>query len=141
MSGFDLLSLAIASDANSTADEARKIADENRHNSQPTSAMVVIKPVKLINDPKDLPPEEAGFFKRLSYSPRQILSSKPYITFSVSRHHIENLVESEDGAGNKYVTIKISKYAKVQDPDHEDYWLTEAIVPGSIEQVAKRLSE
>jgi hypothetical protein len=137
---IEWIALAASSDANANASRAREEAEHARHDSQPNSAMVVIKPVKLIDDPSDLPPEGSGFFKRLFYSPRKILDKKPFITFSISKHHIENLTEYEDDAESKYVVIKISRYAKVDDPNNEGYYLKEVKVPGSIEKVARAIS-
>ncbi len=129
------IALAVAVDANDKAGQARATAEQAEHNSKSGSSLVIVRPVDLVTDESDLPPNGAGFFGRMVHIRRKILDKEPWATLSIKKADIINLEEHKDGLDQPYVTLRVSEYAKISRPGWENY-IIKLRVPGTIEQVA-----
>lgn len=130
------IALAVALDSNSKAGKAVDGAEEAKHNSKGNSPLVIIRPVMLVDEPTGETWKLFGII--IVRITRRVLADKPWGTFSIRKSDILNISESADQAGQRFCTLKISKYAGITKYIFGDgeCVVEELFIPGTIEEVA-----
>lgn len=124
------IALALAADAESKAARAKSIADNANRNSVHESALVIVRPVDLVEKPVR---EAKGFWDGLFIETKEVLSDRPWATLSLKKSDILNMREYQDGDGKKFVRLAISEYADVKRGNSTMIGL---YVPGTVEEVS-----